>query len=230
MFLNGRTSAFRRHLWLACLPLWFLVASSAQTTGSTVTFTFDFPASKPSHYVLSMSSDGHTSYVSDGKLSSGTESDAADSWRVDFIASRSDAARVFDLTKRAHYFEGEIDSRKKNLASTGTKTLAYKDAQMSTQATYNYSPVPSVQDLTALFQSMSATLEFGRQLEFYLRYQKLALDGELKQLEEMSDRHQLEELSAIAPVLQKIADDGSVMKVVRARAERLLRLTGDGVK
>jgi len=87
--------------------------------------------------------------------------------------------------------------------------------------------VPAVQELTAFFQGLSTTLEFGHRLDYYLRYQKLALDEELKKMEEMSNSHELEEISAVAPVLQKIVDDPAVIKVVRARAERLLQPAGN---
>jgi len=144
--------------------------------------------------------------------------------------SQAGRARVFDLAKRAHYFEGQIDSKNKKLASTGSKTLTYKDAQKNTSATYNYSQVPSVQDLTTFFQSLSTTLEFGHRLDYHLRYQKLALDEELKNMEEVSNSGGLAEISAVAPVLQKIADDPAVIKVVRARAQRMLQLAGTGGK
>jgi hypothetical protein len=42
----------------------------------------------------------------------------------------------------------------------------------------------------------------------------------------MSSSGGLEEIASVAPVLQKIADDPSVIKVVRARAQRLLVLAG----
>jgi hypothetical protein len=42
-------------------------------------------------------------------------------------------------------------------------------------------------------------------------------------MEEMSKSGGLEEISAIAPILQKIADDPAVIKVVRARAQGLLQ-------
>ena len=42
----------------------------------------------------------------------------------------------------------------------------------------------AVQQLTQLFQSLSTTLEFGRRLEYFHRYQKLALDEELKRMED----------------------------------------------
>jgi hypothetical protein len=79
-----------------------------------------------------------------------------------------------------------------------------------------------VQELTNLFQSLSTTLEFGRRLEYYHRYQKLALDDELKRMEEMAKQNSLAELSAVAPVLQQVASDPSVINPVRVRAQRLL--------
>ena len=199
----------------------FLLPAAAQQSTPTVTFTCDFPGSEPDHYVIAVSEDGSASYDSESKLS--PESDESDSFHLDFTVSQAARVRVFDLAKRAHYFEGEIDSRKKNLASTGAKTLAYKDAQKSTHATYNYSPLPPVQELTAFFQSLSATLEFGHRLDYYLRYQKLALDEELKRMEEMSNSGGLEEILSVAPILEKIKDDPSVINVVRARAQRLLQ-------
>jgi hypothetical protein len=211
---------------LVCLFLCCLVsAHGQQTVVPTVSFTCDFPGSEPDHYVISVSVDGSASYDSDSKLSS--ESTEGDPFHSDFTVSQAARTRVFDLSKRAHYFEGQIDSKNKNLASTGTKTLTYRDAQKSTRASYNYSPVASVQELTSFFQGLSTTLEFGHRLDYYLRYQKLALDEELKKMEEMSNSHELEEISAVAPILQKIADDPAVIKVVRARAQRLLQPAGN---
>ena len=212
-----------------CLIACFLASAQAQQTVlPTVTFTLDFPGSEPDHYVISVSEDGRASYDSDGKLS--PDSEAGDTFHSDFTMSQAARARVFDLAKRAHYFEGQIDSKNKKLASTGTKTLTYKDTQKNTSATYNYSPVPPVQDLTTFFQSLSTTLEFGHRLDYHLRYQKLALDEELKNMEEASNSGGLAEISAVAPVLQKILDDPAVIKVVRARAQRMLQLADAGGK
>jgi hypothetical protein len=211
-------------LWLVCLVFCFHPPAAAQETAS-VTFTFDFPGSEPSHYSILISSDGRATYQSDGKLSAQSEGDPS---RLDFVISQPTRAHIFDLAKRAHYFAGDIDSRKKGLASTGAKVLAYQDARRNTQATYNYSPLPAVQELTSLFQNISTTLEFGRRLEYFYRYQKLALDEELKRMEEMRKQNSLEEVSAVAPILQKIAADPAVINVVRARAQRLLEGAGAG--
>ena len=66
--------------------------------------------------------------------------------------------------------------------------MTYKDSGRSTTATYNYSPVAAVQQITQLFQSLSTTLEFGRRLQYFHHYQKLALDEELKRMEEAANR------------------------------------------
>ncbi len=207
---------WRRFGCLACLVVAISFPSWAQ---EMVTFTLDFPGSEPSHYVLSVSADNHGTYDSDGKLSPDSTSDP---FHLEFPVTPATTQRILDLTKRAHYFDGDIDSRKKGLASTGTKTLAYKDAQRSTAATYNYSPVLPVQQLTQIFQSLSLTLEFGRRLQYFHRYQKLALDEELKRMEELANQNGLEELPAVAGILQQIALDSSVINPVRARAQRLL--------
>ena len=198
-------------------------AQAQETAVSTVTFTLDFPNSDPEHYAITVASDGHSVYQSNGKL---TDQSDGDPFRLEFQMSEATRARIFDLAAQAHNFEGRVDSGLKNLAFTGTKTLAYKDGQKNTQATYNYSLVPPVKELTTLFQNLSTTLEFGRRLAFLRRYQKLALDDELKSMDQMAQDNNLAELSAVAPILQAIVKDTSVMRISRARAARLLERAG----
>ncbi len=205
------------------LSLWLPVSAWSQE--AVVTFTLDFPGSEPSHYVISVSSEGHSSYESDGKLSAESE---ADPFHLDFSVSPATTKTVFDLAKRAHYFKGQVDSNKRNLASTGSKTLSYKDAQQSGSATYNYSPIVAVQQVTQLFQNLSMTLEYGRRLQYFHRYQKLALDEELKRMEEMAKADNLQELPAVVPILEQIANDSSVINPVRARAQRMIARAGSG--
>jgi hypothetical protein len=183
-----------------------------------ITFTLDFPQSDPEHYSIEVSSDGHSSYDSKAKIS--PESTDTDTFHLDFTMSQSTRKKIFDLAARANYFQSSVDS-KRHVASTGTKTLTYKDAQHSKQVTYNYSNLPPVQELTTVFQNISQTLEFGRRLQYDYRYQKLALDEELKRMDQMARSNNLEEMQAVAPILNQIAADPAVINVVRARAQRL---------
>jgi hypothetical protein len=220
--LPRERSRLHRVLCLLLFSLSWHAYASAQDP-AVVTFTLDFPGSEPSHYAVSVSADGHSTYDSDGKLSPDSEGDP---FHMDFSMSGETRRRVFELAEKAHYFQGEIDSKKKNLASTGAKTLTYRDSSRNTKATYNYSPLVPVQQVTALFQSLSTTLEFGRRLQYFHHYQKLALDEELKRMEAIADQDDLEEMAAVLPILQQIASDTSVINPVRARAQRMIERAG----
>lgn len=195
---------------------------SAADSG-TITFTLDFPQSAPEHYSFSVQADGHATYQSSGKISEA--SDERDSYQTQFIFSEATRVRVFQLAAQAHYFSGKIDSGNKKLAFTGTKKLEYTDAKRNSSAEYNYSSQPAVQQLTTIFQTVSATLEYGRRLTYFHKYQKLALDDELKQMEDQARHGEITELQAVKPVLQRIYDDPSVMNVDRARALRIIEMS-----
>ena len=195
------------------MPLW-------SADNSSVTFTLDFPNSSPEHYSISVQSDGSAHYESSGKISA--DSDDRDDYETDFTLSDATRARVFELTTQANYFSGKVDSGNKKLAITGSKKLTYKDGQRNSVAEYNFSTVAPVQQLTSLFQNLSSTMEFGRRLTYFHRYQKLALDDELKRMEDQARRGDLAEVQALKPVLQGIYDDTSVINVVRARARRII--------
>jgi len=202
------------------------LTSLSQGQQATISYTQDFPGSDPSHYVISITSDGHGRYEGNGRLTTpskySTDDSVPDTEQLDFIASKATVDKVFDLGKRANYFRGEVESKKRNLAFTGKKTLTYTDGEHKTSTTYNFPSVPEVGELTHTFQNLSSTLEFGRRLEYCHKHQKLALDQESKQMESAAQSGGLEDVSAIGPILQKIIADRSVINVVRARLQRLL--------
>jgi len=185
-----------------------------------VTFTLDFPESSPEHYSIRVPSIGPAHYESSGRLSA--ESDVTDNFDFDFSVSSELRSKVFALAAKAEYFQKDLEAHHKNIAFTGKKMLRYSDASHAGESTYNYSTNAAVQDLTALFQSLSATLEFGHRLNYYRRYQKLALEDELKRMQEMARDNNLIEISSIQPILQQIVEDQSVINVTRARAQRLM--------
>src|ERR1700686_1217906 len=191
-----------------------------QTETAAVTFTIDFPTSQPEHYSIRVRSDGATHYQSSGRLSA--DSDVPDSFDHEFTVTTETRQKIFDLAARADYFKKDVDSHHKGMAFTGKKTLSYKDARRSGDSNYNYSTDSSVQALTSLMQSLSATLEFGHPLQYDLQYQKLALEDELKRMEELARANELPEIGAIQPILDQIVADPAVINVSRARSQRLL--------
>jgi len=228
--MAGRYAA----LALICVP--WTGALAQQSAAPTVRFTFDFPASNPLHYEVSILADGHGSYSSrtrpeaDSASSVDSAREVIETYQTEFTASPSTAAHIFDLARQAHYFEGTVDSGDKHIAFTGAKTLSYDAPGHSTHASYNYSSIPTVRQLTEIFQDLAAALEFGRRLDHDLHYQKLALEDELKRLEEMVNEGHLQEIFPLVPLLQKIVDDPAIMNVSRSRAQRLLAKAGPGRK
>jgi len=215
-----------------------------------VSFTLDFPGSRPSHYSIVVDSSGKATYSSgpssakpanaatavkhgqesdsdsDSPPDSDAPADTEEPFHYDFTVSDATRARIFDLAERARYFESNLNYNKHNLANTGDKTLAYHDAGRNSHSTFNYTTNQPAQQLTALFQDISSTMEYGHRLTYQYQYQKLALDQEMKSLENASRQSNLEELQAIAPILKRIIADSSVINVTRARAERLLAKVG----
>jgi hypothetical protein len=206
-------------LAVACLVLLCGLPARAADP-ATITFSLDFPNSDPERYSITVQSDGRAHYECLARISD--ESEDRETYQAEFTFTDAIRARIFDLAAQTHYFSGKIDSGNRKLAFTGAKKLIYKDGQRESSAAYNFSQLPAVQQLTTLFQSVSATLEFGRRLAHDRRYQKLALDDELKRMEDETRRGDLIELQAVRPVLQEIHDDASVMNVVRARAQRIM--------
>jgi len=224
-----------RPFQIVCLLIFSPVLFSStlaysQTEGpAVVTFTIDFPTSQPEHYSIRVQSDGLARYQSSGRRSPDsdeTDSHENDSFDLAFTVAAETRQKIFELAAKAGYFQKDVDSHHKDLAFTGKKTLAYKDARRSGEATYNYSPKPAVQDMTSLMQSLSATLEFGHRLQYDHQYQKLALDEELKRMEGLARTNELIEVAAIQPILDQIIADQSVINVTRARAQRLLERAG----
>jgi hypothetical protein len=196
-------------------------ANAGAASPATVTFTLDFPQSNPAHYSIAVEASGHARYECAGTVAEDSEEQT---YRAEFQVSAGNREKIFSLAKQARYFAGKIDSGNGRLAFTGTKQLSYQDGQLSSMARYNYSNLAAVQQLTALFQDMGATLDYGRRLTYYHRYQKLALDDELKRMETQARNHELDEIQGVAPVLQEIFEDTSVINVVRARAKELIEM------
>jgi hypothetical protein len=197
-------------------------APTSESTMPVVTFTLDFPKSEPEHCVIRVPQEGIAHYESSGRLE--IDSELTDSFEFNFAISPAMRSRIFDLTGKAGYFQGGLEGhdKVKHVAFTGKKTLTYKDASRSGEGSYNYSSNAAVQDLTSIFEGLSVTLEFGHRLDYDRRYQKLAMEDELKRMEEMEERNVLVEVGVIQPILEQIAADSSVMNVARARAQRLL--------
>ncbi|MGD0567541.1 MAG: hypothetical protein ABSA78_03975 [Candidatus Sulfotelmatobacter sp.] len=222
-----RGARFLRALGIGVLAITTVPALMSQQppadSGATavVTFTLDFPQSNPEHYSISVDAAGHARYECTGKV---TDDSEEQNYKAEFEMSAANRERIFEWARQAKYFSGKIDSGNRKMAFTGTKTLSYRDGERSNASEYDYSSLEPVRQLTSLFQNIESTMEYGWRLAYYHRYQKLALDEELKSMEAQARRNELSEIQGVAPVLQEIFEDGSVINVVRARAKEMIQM------
>ena len=208
----------------------------------TVLFTVHQAGGHPQEFTVRVQSTGLATYSSCNVMCKGqaplTSGEAVSTemvtsagedpyWRTVTISGKT-RELIFSLARAANYFDGDFDYTKHRIADSGTKTLGYSDGERKFTTTYNWSENPAIQQLTNLFQNLSATQEGGRRLLFLRRYDKLGLEAELKALQILSHENHLAEVESITPVLQAIIADRAVMHVTRQRAQKLLDTTVTG--
>ena len=205
---------------LFCLMFFSAVlGAQAPSATSTVSFNLDASIVPPAHYSITVASDGSTSYESTDTQEK--EADSLDPYQLKFTMSGSTLKKIFALTEAANHFHGDFAFKGKT-AHTGTKTLRYTDQNLDLKQTYEWSQDTSIQQLTTIFEGISLVQESARRLRFLRRFDKLSVDAELKGLERLSDSDEAFELHTIAPLLQTIANDVTLLKTARERARRLL--------
>jgi hypothetical protein len=188
-----------------------------------VSFDFHLEGSTPPHYSIVLEPDGKATYRAD-EVSAAAGAVPTQPYVQQFLVSGPTRSHIFDLTAALHCFQGEFEYRGGRLANMGAKTLMCTWADRETHTTYNYSTNSRLQELVTLFQNMSNTLEYGRRLEYLHRYDKLGLEAALKSMEEQEKNKRLAELQAVAPQLERIFNDSSILNLTRRRAEHLLQV------
>jgi hypothetical protein len=136
--------------------------------------------------------------------------------------SHTGTAALFDHARATNGFAGGCNSKAKNIANTGKKTLTYTAAETPGSCVYNYSEDKNVAYLTDSFLAIAYTLDEGRRLEMKHRYDRLALDPESDALVNAAKRGEASEFGTIAQILQALVDDPQVLERVRKRAANLL--------
>ncbi|HEY6348686.1 MAG TPA: hypothetical protein VI636_04675 [Candidatus Angelobacter sp.] len=215
-------------LFLFCLPA---VAQDqkqpANPTEPTITFDLYWEAATPQNYTITVDWSGKAKYVSRNptRAEEGPEDARDPDYEVEFVMSPASREHIFSLAKGNNYFHGDFEYKHK-VANTGKKTLTYADQERHFQTIYNFSENKDIEQITRLFQGISNTIEHGRKLQFLRRFDRLSVDSELKGMEDMAQNGYLAEIQIIAPLLQNLANDSSILHMARQRAQHLLAFAG----
>jgi hypothetical protein len=200
-------------------------AASAKTQAE-VSFQFDRTGLPVPHFTLRLSDDGAGRYQADQAEIPATETSmrgqAAQHIDRPINLSKATVAKIFKAARVLNHFNIECETKVKNIADTGKKTLSYTGADGSGSCTYNYSENKTVGVLTDTFLGIAYTIDEGRRLEFLHRYDRLGLDAEMISFEQELEAGRALELGTISPTLAAIADDTAVIQRVRLRAQKML--------
>ena len=210
--------------WLTLLPFSAAAQNSLdpgnmRAAVSTITFELSWKASDPQWYEISVDQNGQATYQSQAKADANQPK--AEPYTLHFIMSQGTRTKIFQIAGALHDFNGNFETRAK-IAQTGQKTLTFRQGDRENKTTLNYSDNPQMNEVIGLFQRMSTTFETAQKLDYDMRFDKLGLDRDLKSLVQLDKDNQLAELQVIAPMLERIANDDSVMNIARQKAKLLL--------
>lgn len=206
-------------------------AQSAGTAEPRISFRFDRPGVSVPKYTVTVIDSGALLYEGEEVTPAATRtvSDSADpssgrAFKIATHLSPGTTKRLFAAAKGLKDFNIQCESKAKNIADTGKKTLAFSGPDGHGECTYNYSDNKNVAQLTDTFLAIVETMDEGRALDHLHRFDRLGLDAAVTTLAEQVNSGRALELGTIAETLRSIASDTSVIQRVRVRASQLLSL------
>lgn len=206
-------------------------ATAPVGTQSSISFQFERPGMPVPHFILQVREDGTGSYQAD--VTPGVASDssmpvgAPQHVNRAITLTHATVAKMFKTAHELNRFNIECDSKAKNIANTGIKTLTYAGADGRGSCVYNYSENKDVAALTDTFMGIAFTLDEARRLDFLHRFDRLGLDAEMNSLTDEAKAGRALELGTITPTLNSIAGDMAVIQRVRLQAAKLLEQAKD---
>jgi hypothetical protein len=181
----------------------------------------------PSHWTLTLQSDGMGHFSSQMSKTPDVDTQAVDAPSVDrdVQLSAGFTAHVFEVAHRHHMFNEGCESRLK-VAFEGWKKFSYTGPEGSGSCTFNYSKDKEIEELGGSFQAVAETILEGARLEKLLQHDRLGLDKEMEYLVDAAGTGRALEISTIRQILVRLADDDDVLERVRKRARLLLAQAG----
>ncbi|GAC1650790.1 MAG: hypothetical protein NVS9B15_10580 [Acidobacteriaceae bacterium] len=180
-----------------------------------IRFDYHFPGSIPPEYHVTIEQSGRATFEEPA-------TETQDAYHSEFQVSPEKANWLYQSAEELNHFSGDYDYKKHKVADTGEKRLSYIQGDKGTQAVYHYSENPQIQQITAWLQGLAVTQEFARMATLHRRFDKLALDADIKEFTENLQGGRATEVASIRPLLQQLLDDPAVLNTARQRIKVLL--------
>jgi hypothetical protein len=210
--------------WLVLAPLALVVhVQVASAADPVIQVDFSNPGLSPPQWTLILHPDGSGHFRSEmGKIPDdgwkGIETPGVDR---DIRVSAQFAGRVFDVAQRHMWFNEPCESHLK-VAFEGWKTLTYTGSQAHGSCTFNYSRDKEIEGLGDSLVAVAETILEGARLELLLQHDRLGLDQEIEFLIDDVADGRAQQICAIRDILERLAQDDTVLERVRKRARDLL--------
>lgn len=181
------------------------------------------PGLIPGHWTLEVHPDGSAHFRSQRGSAARVEGQGIEPPDVDrdFQLSAKFTERLFQVARRKKLFRVDCESHMK-VAFQGTKMLAYSGPEGQGSCQFNYSRDPEIQSLGDDLISVANTMIEGARLQTLLLHDRLGLDRETEILAESAADGRAQQIGSIRDILERLAEDDSVLERVRRRARALL--------
>ncbi|HKF07028.1 MAG TPA: hypothetical protein VKB49_32210 [Candidatus Sulfotelmatobacter sp.] len=183
----------------------------------TVVFNCSRSGATPPFYSIAVDSTGSATYES--LPNSGAP------YTMEFLASDATRTRIFAMIESLKFLRGFGTDPEFNVASS-IHTLTFTEGGQRNQIQYDATSNTNVHNLTALFERISSTLEFGRRLGIMEQNDPAAIEPEIGRLKEMIDDKQLAELQTLSSILLRIVSDPRISRGSRQQAQLILNRIG----
>ena len=215
-------------VWLAIAalaPVLGLAARGQAPPAADPVIQVDFsnPGLSPSQWTMTLHADGSGHFRSQmGKApGDGQQELGIPAVDRDIQVSARFAQSVFDAAQRHNWFNETCESHLK-VAFQGWKMLSYTGPDGSGSCTFNYSRNKEIQAVGDSVEAVAETILEGARLELLLQHDRLGLDAEMEFLTEAVGDGRAQQVCAIQAILERLAEDDSVLERVRKRARALL--------
>ena len=195
--------------------------ANTEVKGSAViTFRLERPGVALPSYVFTVHEDGRGAY--EVTYPAAGYANVPETVTMPLLLREATAAGLFEKVRSTDHLRGGCESKAKNIANTGAKTLSYTGPDGTASCKFNYTENKAVTSLTDTFLGMAYTLDAGRDLQQKQKFDHLGLDREMNTLVAGVQDGKALEVANIAPILRSLIEDTALLERVRTRAAKLL--------
>jgi hypothetical protein len=175
-----------------------------------IIFSKTFPGSTPPFIQISLEKNGAAEYREDPK----------DDAPLKFQLTGAESDAIFALADKLDHFSRPLESGLK-VANMGTKTFRFEGDGQPHETKFNYSNDLDAKALADWFERISESERAYIDLERTVRFDKLGVQDAILRIEILRDQKRLIAEKQFLPMLDRVANNESYMRMARSRAAAL---------